>query len=106
MGQPITSLSSLCRRLNRIRHRQASNDPFRLRRDLGYCDRAAVSLRLGSLQVVCTGRPSMRLDMSASQGQAILVVWGEDGTVLQTNHTEVTHLERQLPAQPVLLHPG
>ncbi len=41
---------------------------------------------------------TMRLDLSASQGQAILVVWGEDGTVLQTNHTEVTHLERQLPA--------
>lgn len=41
---------------------------------------------------------TMRLDLSASQGQAILVVWGEDGTVLQTNHTEVTNLERQLPS--------
>lgn len=41
---------------------------------------------------------TMRLDLTASQGRAILVVWGEDGTVLQTDHTEVTSLERKLPA--------
>ncbi len=40
---------------------------------------------------------TMQLDLTASQGKAILVVWGEDGTVLQTDHTEVTQLERQLP---------
>jgi len=41
---------------------------------------------------------TLKLDLTFSQGRAILVVWGQDGTVLQTDHTEVTHLERILPS--------
>ena len=39
----------------------------------------------------------MSVDLSFSEGQAILVVWGADGTVLLTDHAEVSSFQRVLP---------
>ena len=41
---------------------------------------------------------TMTADLSFTLGQAILVVWGEDGTVLQTDHAEVSHFQGVLPS--------
>jgi hypothetical protein len=40
----------------------------------------------------------MSVDLSFSQGEAILAVWGEDGTVLLSDHAEVSSFQRLLPA--------
>ena len=41
---------------------------------------------------------TMSVEMSFSEGQAILVVWGTDGTVLHSDHAEVSSFQRVLPA--------
>jgi heat shock protein HslJ len=41
---------------------------------------------------------TMTVDLSFTQGRAILVVWGADGTVLLTDHAEVSHFSRTLPS--------
>jgi hypothetical protein len=41
---------------------------------------------------------TMSADTSFSEGGAILVVWGEDGTVLLSDHAEVSTFQRVLPA--------
>ena len=40
---------------------------------------------------------TLSLDLSFTAGRAILVVWGEDGDVLLTDHAEVSSFERVLP---------
>ena len=40
---------------------------------------------------------TMSVDLAFSEGQAILVVWGADGTVLLTDHAEVSSFQRVLP---------
>jgi hypothetical protein len=40
---------------------------------------------------------TMSVDLSFSEGQAILVAWGADGTVLLTDHAEVSNFQRVLP---------
>jgi hypothetical protein len=40
---------------------------------------------------------TMSVDLSFSKGQAILVVWGADGTVLLTDHAEVSSFQGVLP---------
>jgi heat shock protein HslJ len=40
---------------------------------------------------------TMTVDLSFAQGRAILVVWGEDGTVLQSDHAEVSNFQREVP---------
>ena len=41
---------------------------------------------------------TMTVDLSFTQGRAILVVWGADGAVLLTDHAEVSHFNRSLPS--------
>jgi hypothetical protein len=40
---------------------------------------------------------AMSVDLAFSEGRAILVVWGADGTVLLTDHAEVSSFQRVLP---------
>jgi heat shock protein HslJ len=40
---------------------------------------------------------TMSLNLTFTEGQAILVVWGEDGDVLLSDHAEVSSFERVLP---------
>jgi heat shock protein HslJ len=40
---------------------------------------------------------TMSVNLAFTEGQAILVVWGEDGDVLLSDHTEVSSFERVLP---------
>jgi heat shock protein HslJ len=40
---------------------------------------------------------TMSLNLTLTEGQAILVVWGEDGDVLLSDHAEVSSFERELP---------
>lgn len=40
---------------------------------------------------------TLRLNLAFSQGQAILVVWGQDGDVLLSDHAEASSFERVLP---------
>ena len=40
---------------------------------------------------------TMSVDLDFSEGRAILVVWGADGTVLLTDHAEVSSFQRVLP---------
>lgn len=40
---------------------------------------------------------TLSLNLSFTEGRAILVVWGEDGDVLQSDHAEVSSFERVLP---------
>ena len=40
---------------------------------------------------------TLSLDLAFTGGQAILVVWGEDGDVLLSDHAEVSSFERELP---------
>lgn len=40
---------------------------------------------------------TMNVDLSFIEGRAILVVWGADGTVLLTDHAEVSSFQRVLP---------
>jgi heat shock protein HslJ len=40
---------------------------------------------------------TLSLDLSFTEGEAILVVWGEDGNVLLSDHAEVSSFERALP---------
>jgi hypothetical protein len=39
----------------------------------------------------------MNVDLSFSEGRAILIVWGADGTVLLTDHAEVSSFQGVLP---------
>ena len=40
---------------------------------------------------------TLRLDLAFAEGEAILVVWGENGDVLLSDHAEVSSFERVLP---------
>ena len=40
---------------------------------------------------------TLSVDLSFTEGQAILVVWGEDGDVLLSDHAEVSSFKRALP---------
>ena len=40
---------------------------------------------------------TMNVDLSFTDGEAILVVWGEDGNVLLSDHAEVAHFQQVLP---------
>ncbi|HET6595278.1 MAG TPA: META domain-containing protein [Anaerolineales bacterium] len=40
---------------------------------------------------------TLSLNLAFTEGQAILVVWGEDGDVLLSDHAEVSSFERELP---------
>ena len=40
---------------------------------------------------------TLSLDLAFTEGQAILVVWGEDGDVLLSDHAEVSSFKRALP---------
>jgi hypothetical protein len=40
---------------------------------------------------------TMNVNLAFSEGRAILVVWGADGTVLLTDHAEVSSFQRVLP---------
>jgi heat shock protein HslJ len=40
---------------------------------------------------------NMSLNLTFTEGEAILVVWGEDGNVLLSDHAEVSTFERELP---------
>jgi hypothetical protein len=40
---------------------------------------------------------TMNVDLSFSEGRAILIVWGADGTVLLTDHAEVSSFQGVLP---------
>lgn len=40
---------------------------------------------------------TMNVNLTFTEGQAILVVWGEDGDVLLSDHAEVSNFERALP---------
>ena len=42
------------------------------------------------------GGQTMSVNLSFTQGQAILVVWGADGTVLLTDHAEASSFQRVL----------
>jgi hypothetical protein len=41
---------------------------------------------------------TMTVDLTFTEGNAILVVWGADGSVLLTDHPEVSHFEGVLPS--------
>jgi hypothetical protein len=41
---------------------------------------------------------TMSVEMSFSEGLAILAVWGADGTVLLSDHAEVSSFQEVLPA--------
>jgi heat shock protein HslJ len=41
---------------------------------------------------------NMSVELSFSEGQAILAIWGEDGTVLISDHAGASHFEGVLPA--------
>jgi hypothetical protein len=41
---------------------------------------------------------TLRVDLTFSEGRAILVIWGENGDVLLSDHAEVSSFERALPA--------
>jgi heat shock protein HslJ len=41
---------------------------------------------------------TLTADLSFSEGQGILAVWGADGTVLMSDHSESTHFEGVLPS--------
>jgi hypothetical protein len=41
---------------------------------------------------------SMMVDLSFTKGQAILVIWGEDGNVLMSDHAEASHFQGVLPS--------
>ena len=41
---------------------------------------------------------TMNLNLTFREGRAILVIWGEDGDILLSDHAEVSSLERVLPA--------
>jgi hypothetical protein len=40
----------------------------------------------------------MTVDLSFSEGQAILVIWGKDGTVLLSDHAEASYFSQILPS--------
>lgn len=40
---------------------------------------------------------TMKIDMTFSEGRAILVVWGADGDVLLSDHAEVSTFQGVLP---------
>lgn len=54
----------------------------------------------GSEQYVVQGSAgqTMSVDLTFTQGNAILVVWGADGNVLLTDHAEVSHFQGILPS--------
>ena len=41
---------------------------------------------------------TMTVDLSFSEGQAILAIWGADGTVLMSDHAEASYFSRILPS--------
>jgi heat shock protein HslJ len=45
-----------------------------------------------------SGGQTMTVDLSFTQGRAILVVWGADGTVLMSDHAEASQFSGVLPA--------
>ncbi len=83
-----------------------SNPPTPLPERIHFESGAASAAVTGHLQasgsdqyvLSASGGQTMTVNLSFSEGQAILVIWGADGTVLMSDHAEASYFNRVLSA--------